>query len=50
MRNTQNLKMINIWLPKDFAEEIKKWNEKHLLNTTAFIKIAIKEKLDRDNQ
>lgn len=40
---------IHIALNKDILDKIKIWNETYGLNTTAFIRLAIKEKLKKEN-
>lgn len=42
-------KRIHIELNNEVFEKIAQWNEIYGLNTTAFIRLAIKEKLKKEN-
>lgn len=44
-----NTKVINISLTNEQVEKIKAWADKHRFTTTGFIRLAILEKMEKDN-
>jgi metal-responsive CopG/Arc/MetJ family transcriptional regulator len=42
-------KRIHIELKQEVFDNIEEWNKIHGLNTTAFIRLAIREKLKKEN-
>ena len=45
----KDTKRIHIELNNEVFDKIEQWNEIYGLNTTAFIRLAIKEKLKKEN-
>ena len=47
MKN-QEVKRFHLMMNKETFNKIEEWNEIYGLNTTAFIRLAIKEKLNKE--